>query len=80
MTLIILKTQTITQKTTLSNFGAEEGSVRPVPEQLENIKHENIIPDKFTFVPSIQRTREGTENKDRTNLHNFEAVSSQHFG
>ena len=51
---------------TFSNFGAEEGSLRPVPEQLEKIKHENIIPGSFSFVPSIQRTRQrqqGTKNK-----------------
>ena len=65
---------------TFSNFGTEEGSLRPVPEQLDNMKHENIIPDRFTFVPIIQRSREGTKNIDRTNLRNFEAVASQHFG
>ena len=45
-------------------------------EQLDNKKHENIIPGRFSFVPSIQRTRQRqqeTENKDRT-------MSSEHFG
>ena len=50
----------------ISNFGTEEGSLRPV-----------------SFVPSIQRTRQrqqGTENKDNPSMHNFEAVTRDHFG
>ena len=66
-----------------ANFGTEEGSLGTVPEQLENIKHTNLIPDSFSFVPSIQRTRQkqqGTETKDEPSLHHFEAKSRDHFG
>ena len=48
---------------TFSNFGAEEGSLRPVPEQLENIKHENIIPGSFSFVQRTRQRQQGTKNK-----------------
>ena len=54
-----------------------------MPEKLEKNKHENIIAGRFLFVPRIQRTRQrqqGTKNKDKPSLHNFEAVSREHSG